>query len=226
MYVHYDNLKEMLDFYQDELNIDEEFYIKIIEHLRGNDQREHGKILYFLAKKHKARNIYDAGTARGFSAVIMAKAIQDNDLTGKVYTYDNIPNDKKIAWHAKKQPEKKIRAGPIAVAIWRNITNDGMRSFYSITFEKRFKDKEREEWRSTNALSKNDIPKAMIALQEAYKFLVLHKSPQEIIEEALDDNIELPKENYFEDEFEKELEGKDKETKDEEEDEDNSEEEE
>ena len=106
--------------------------------------------------------------------------------------------------NVKKQPEKKIRAGPIAIAIWRNNTNDGMRSFYSITFEKRFKDKDKEEWRSTNQLGKNDIPKAMIALQEAYKYLVLHKSPQEIIEEALDDNIELPKENYFEDEFEKE----------------------
>ncbi|MCK4670803.1 MAG: hypothetical protein KAT43_06380 [Nanoarchaeota archaeon] len=138
----------------------------------------------------------------------------------------------------KKQPEKKIRAGPIAVAIWRNTTKDGMRSFYSITFEKRFKDKEKEEWRSTNTLGKNDIPKAMIALQEAYKYLVLHKSPQEIIEEAFDDSIELPKEQspfvsqepevlvmpketYFEEEFKKGLE-EDKE----EEDEDNSEEEE
>ena len=122
--------------------------------------------------------------------------------------------------NVKKQPEKKIRAGPIAIAIWRNTTNDGMRSFYSITFEKRFKDKDKEEWRSTNQLGKNDIPKAMIALQEAYKYLVLHKSPQEIIEEALDEKIELPKENYFEDEFKKELEDK------EEKDEDNSEEEE
>lgn len=92
----------------------------------------------------------------------------------------------------KKQPEKKIRAGPIAIAIWRNTTHDGTRSFYSITFEKRFKDRNKEEWKSTNTLGKNDIPKAMIALQEAYKYLVLHKTPQEIIEEALEEDIVLP----------------------------------
>ncbi|MBW3014107.1 hypothetical protein KY335_02590 [Candidatus Woesearchaeota archaeon] len=120
----------------------------------------------------------------------------------------------------KKQPEKKFRAGPIAVAIWRNTTNDGMRSFYSITFEKRFKDKEKEQWKSTNTLGKNDIPKAMVALQEAYKYLVLHKNAQEIIEEAVGEEIELPQESYFEEEFSQELE-EDNEF----EDEDNSEEE-
>jgi hypothetical protein len=118
--------------------------------------------------------------------------------------------------NVKKQPEKKIRAGPIAVAIWRNTTNDGMRSFYSITFEKRFKDKEKEEWKSTNALSKNDIPKAMVALQEAYKYLVLHKNAQEILEEAVEDEIDLPEESYFEEEFSKELEEEDNESEEDE----------
>jgi predicted O-methyltransferase YrrM len=105
MYIHYDNLQEMLEFYGDELNIDEKFYRKIIEHLRGNDEREHGKVLFYLVKKFKAHTIYDAGTARGFSAVIMAKAVQDNNLAGRVYTYDVIPNEKKVDWHARKQPE-------------------------------------------------------------------------------------------------------------------------
>ncbi|MBW3011173.1 hypothetical protein KY326_03070, partial [Candidatus Woesearchaeota archaeon] len=61
---------------------------------------------------------------------------------------------------------------------------------------------------------------AMVALQEAYKYLVLHKNAQEIIEEAVGEEIELPQESYFEEEFSQELE-EDNEF----EDEDNSEEE-
>lgn len=84
----------------------------------------------------------------------------------------------------KKMPEKKIRAGPIAVAIWRNKTEDG-KTFYSVSFEKRYKDQ--DEWKTTTSLNKNDIPKAIIALQEAYRYLVLNKSAKEIIDDALEE---------------------------------------
>ncbi|MBW2987182.1 hypothetical protein KY336_01405 [Candidatus Woesearchaeota archaeon] len=85
----------------------------------------------------------------------------------------------------KKHPEKKIRAGPIAVAIWRNKTEDGKRTFYSVSFEKRYMDN--DLWKSTNSLNKHDIPQAVVALQEAYRYLTLHKSPQELINDALED---------------------------------------
>jgi len=85
---------------------------------------------------------------------------------------------------SKKHPEKKIRAGPIAVAIWRNKTEKGD-AFYSVSFEKRFKKEGSDEWRSTNSLSKNDIPKAVLALQEAYKYLVLNRNAKEIIEDLV-----------------------------------------
>ncbi|MBD3259762.1 hypothetical protein GF371_03990 [Candidatus Woesearchaeota archaeon] len=87
----------------------------------------------------------------------------------------------------KNYPEKKIRAGPIAVAIWRNKTADGKRSFYSVSFEKRYMDTKTEVWKSTNSLSKTDIPQAILALQEAFKYLTLHKSAQEMIDDALED---------------------------------------
>ncbi|MBW3012977.1 hypothetical protein KY325_00370 [Candidatus Woesearchaeota archaeon] len=87
----------------------------------------------------------------------------------------------------KKMPEKKIRAGPIAVAIWRNKTDDGKRSFYSVSFEKRYMDTRTEVWKSTTSLNKTDIPQAILALQEAFRYLTLHKTPQELIDEALID---------------------------------------
>jgi hypothetical protein len=65
-----------------------------------------------------------------------------------------------------------------------------------------------DSWKSTNSLNKHDIPQAVVALQEAYRYLTLHKSPQELINEAMQDeevywdkkteaeNIVVPDEQY------------------------------
>ena len=66
---------------------------------------------------------------------------------------------------SKKLPEKSFRAGPVKVSVWRNKTEEG-RSFYSVSLEKQYKDDE-NEWHVTHSLNKNDIPKAVLALQEA-----------------------------------------------------------
>ena len=72
------------------------------------------------------------------------------------------------------KPEKTIRAGAIAVTIWNNTAQnkEGLVTQYNnITFERRYKDKT-GEWKSTNALRINDLPKAQAALQKAYEYLV------------------------------------------------------
>ena len=89
----------------------------------------------------------------------------------------------------KKLPEKKIKVGNVQVAIWRNKSKLG-EPFYSLSFEKYYKDG--EDWKSTTSLNKNDIPKAILALEEAYKFLMVRKSDQEIIEEAIQDEHTNP----------------------------------
>ncbi|MFH1586538.1 MAG: hypothetical protein ABID38_01625 [Candidatus Diapherotrites archaeon] len=71
-------------------------------------------------------------------------------------------------------PVKKFSAGGIQVAIWENEGKEG-RSFHSVSFDRRYKDK--DEWKSTNSLKTNDIPKAIIALQKSYEYLVL-KEPE------------------------------------------------
>ncbi|MCD6434079.1 MAG: hypothetical protein J7L14_00525 [Candidatus Diapherotrites archaeon] len=66
-------------------------------------------------------------------------------------------------------PIKKFSAGAISVAIWQNSSANG--EYYTVTMERRYlKD---EEWQSSNTLRLNDIPKACLALQKAYEFLVL-----------------------------------------------------
>jgi hypothetical protein len=72
------------------------------------------------------------------------------------------------------KPEKKFTAGTIAATIWRNQTADGQ-EYHSISFSRRYKDKE-GNWKDTSSLTKNDLPRAIVVLQEAYKYLTLKES--------------------------------------------------
>ena len=71
-------------------------------------------------------------------------------------------------------PEKKFSTGAIQATIWNNdIEKDGATaSFKTIVLSRRYCDKE-GNWKSTNSLRVNDIPKAALVLQKAYEYLVL-----------------------------------------------------
>lgn len=78
-------------------------------------------------------------------------------------------------------PLKSFRSGALSVAIWENevLGNDGEPStFRTVTFERRYKDKQ-GEWKSTNALRINDLPKASLLLSKAYEYLVLTGTDEE-----------------------------------------------
>ncbi len=66
---------------------------------------QHGRLLYstlrryIVEEKIKKINILEIGTARGFSAVCMSKAINDSNIIGKISTIDIIPHTKKIYWN-------------------------------------------------------------------------------------------------------------------------------
>ena len=73
------------------------------------------------------------------------------------------------------QPEKKIRCGACEVSIFENeiTTKDGKKEkVKKVSFQKRYKSSD-GEWKTTHSLSASDIPKAKLALDEAYKYLVL-----------------------------------------------------
>lgn len=72
-------------------------------------------------------------------------------------------------------PLKSFRSGAIQVTIWENetLTHEGqLIATKSVSFERRYKDKN-GEWKSTNSLKANDIPKATLLLSKAYEYLVL-----------------------------------------------------
>lgn len=78
----------------------------------------------------------------------------------------------------KNKPEKKFRAGPITATIWRNATDDGTREFNTVSFERVYKDKS-GEWKNTNSLRINDLPKAAMVLSKAYEYLALQEKEDE-----------------------------------------------
>jgi hypothetical protein len=64
---------------------------------------QHGRLVYStvaaLAKQHDSVNIVETGTARGFSALCMAKALSDAGKAGKIITFDVIPHDVPMYWN-------------------------------------------------------------------------------------------------------------------------------
>ncbi len=85
------------------------------------------------------------------------------------------------------RPFRKLSAGNVQVAIWQNEGKNN--EFYTVTISRRFKDKN-DEWQSSNSLRLNDIPKAIVALQEAYRSLVLKEQANGLSNESLADVIE------------------------------------
>ena len=66
----------------------------------------HGRVLYSAlsrylesASKFDSINILETGTARGFSSLCMARALNDMDRPGKVVTFDILPHRLPIYWN-------------------------------------------------------------------------------------------------------------------------------
>lgn len=68
----------------------------------------HGRILYSCLRSYLARSaiehsggitVVETGTARGFSALCMAKALDDAGNPGTLYTFDVVPHFAKLYWN-------------------------------------------------------------------------------------------------------------------------------
>ena len=71
------------------------------------------------------------------------------------------------------KPEKTFKVGPVRASIFRNLIerNGKQIPLPKVVLEVRYKDKD-GQWKGTNSLSLNDLPKAVLALQSAYAYLV------------------------------------------------------
>jgi hypothetical protein len=74
------------------------------------------------------------------------------------------------------KPETVFKVGAVRAAIFRNTIEKAGRSIPlpKVVIEVRYKDKT-GKWNGTNSLSLNDLPKAILALQKAFEYLMEHK---------------------------------------------------
>jgi len=77
------------------------------------------------------------------------------------------------------KPEKVFKVGAVRASIFRNIIEKNGQSIPlpKVAIEVRYKDKS-GQWKGTNSLSLNDLPKAVLALQKAFEYLMEHKEPE------------------------------------------------
>ncbi|MDD3083715.1 MAG: hypothetical protein PHP82_01705 [Candidatus ainarchaeum sp.] len=68
------------------------------------------------------------------------------------------------------EPVKKIKVGGIEVAVWKNSSKEG-NEFFTTTMERNYKIE--DDWKKTNSLRNNDLPKAILALQKAFEFVTM-----------------------------------------------------
>ena len=73
-------------------------------------------------------------------------------------------------------PEKKFFARPIFVTIWREDEDNTVKR--EISLSRRFKDRN-GCWVATGMLRINDIPKVVMLLQDAYRYIALNPDVDE-----------------------------------------------
>ena len=77
------------------------------------------------------------------------------------------------------KPETVFKVGAVRAAVFKNTFEKAGQTIElpKVLLEVRFRDKKTAEWKSTSSLSINDIPKAILALQQAYEYLMAKPAP-------------------------------------------------
>lgn len=70
----------------------------------------------------------------------------------------------------KKQPVKRFSCGGVSASVWENDLPGGGK-VASVSVQRVYKDKATKEFKYTGSLKANDLPKAIQALGDAYRFL-------------------------------------------------------
>jgi predicted O-methyltransferase YrrM len=84
-------------------------------------------VVYSTLRKFIADNTQDfytvmeTGTARGFSAVCMAKALDDAGVKGSITTYDIIPHNQLLYWNCIDDHKKGLQTRQQLLEPWKDL---------------------------------------------------------------------------------------------------------
>lgn len=91
---------------------------------------DHGKILYALLRSYLSENlekknitIVEIGTAKGFSSICMAKALNDHNVNGKIFTFDILDHTSKRIWNSYADTSNGISRLDL-LNKWQSLIND------------------------------------------------------------------------------------------------------
>lgn len=74
--------------------------------------------------------------------------------------------------------EIKLSSGLVNATVWKNVKKD--ETYRTISFERRYVDK-KGNWKSTNTLRVQDLPKITMVLEKAYQRLNLREQFQQTL---------------------------------------------
>lgn len=89
----------------------------------------HGRVLYSVLRNYLSTlnqdltkiNIIETGTARGFSAICMAKALADSGFEGSILTFDVLPHFKKMFWNCALDHTKGQQSRQSLLGYWNDL---------------------------------------------------------------------------------------------------------
>ena len=103
------SLESKLSSFLGAISLSKEWYFRAAATLRGGDGGEHGYLIYKIVRQKLLDSescvCLDVGTARGFSSIVMSRAIFDEKKNGQIYTIDIVDHRKSINWHRDKQKD-------------------------------------------------------------------------------------------------------------------------
>ncbi len=82
------------------------------------------------------------------------------------------------------QPNKPVKTfrckGGITAAVWQNEVERDGKTFtrFSVTLEKRYRDRNHGAWRTSSSMFAEDLPKAQLVLAKAYEFINLQETDE------------------------------------------------
>jgi predicted O-methyltransferase YrrM len=90
----------------------------------------HGRVLYTILRNYlstlkqdiKKINIIETGTARGFSAMCMAKALSDSEFEGSICTLDVLPHYKRMFWNCISDHSKGSQTRHDLLGDWADLS--------------------------------------------------------------------------------------------------------
>ena len=94
----------------------------------------HGRVLYSALSNYitshpsnspmQGINIWETGTARGFSAICMARALQDQHRPGLIMTFDVLPHQTKMYWNCIADHQKGPLTRAELLQPWKSLLKD------------------------------------------------------------------------------------------------------